>query len=117
MKFQRFQFKRALLGVVLAGAAAQISAGAASGGGLILDTQSGIHGGGPGGTVLQTAPLAHARAVEGTEFSGSTDGQAPMIIEPRIVLPGSHARSASVGATDTTGSTRAVPSGGAAVAQ
>lgn len=58
---------------------------------LILDTQSGISDG-QSGTVLQTAPLSHARIVEAQPIATpqelTPNSSQPLIVAPYIQLPG-----------------------------
>ncbi|MGF6596613.1 hypothetical protein P3T23_001324 [Paraburkholderia sp. GAS448] len=66
-------------------------ANAASGGQpLILDTQRGISDG-QSGTILQTAPLSHARIVQAQPIASptelSTDSSVPIMVAPYINLP------------------------------
>lgn len=78
---------------VLASAFTAANALAASSGGgqpLILDTQKGISDG-QGGTVLQTAPLSHARIVEAQPIAKPTElapnSSPPILVAPYIEVP------------------------------
>lgn len=78
---------------LLASAFTAASALAASSGGgqpLILDTQKGISDG-QSGTVLQTAPLSHARIVEAQPIATPTElapnSSPPILVSPYIEVP------------------------------
>ncbi|MEQ5837829.1 hypothetical protein N0A02_00025 [Paraburkholderia acidicola] len=89
------RFLLALFAVVAAltsAFAAQVAFALSTGGGqpLILDTQKGISDG-QSGTVLQTAPLSHARIVEAQPIATPTElapnASPPIIVAPYIELP------------------------------
>ncbi|WP_133649318.1 hypothetical protein [Paraburkholderia flava] len=78
---------------VLASTFTTASALAASSGGgqpLILDTQKGISDG-QSGTVLQTAPLSHARIVDAQPIATPTElapnSSPPILVSPYIEVP------------------------------
>ena len=84
-------FRTTAVVALLAWVSASHAASAAGGQPLILDTQRGIIDG-QGGTVLQTAPLSHARIVEAQPIATpeelAPNSSPPLIVAPYIQVPG-----------------------------
>ena len=82
----------AVTAALISALTAQVAFAVSTGGGqpLILDTQKGISDG-QSGTVLQTAPLSHARIVEAQPIATPTElapnSSPPVFVAPYIELP------------------------------
>lgn len=68
---------------------------------LILDSQTGVHGG-QSGVILQSAPFSHEPMVPAQQLPtpqqlNTTSGEPPIIVAPYIALPGPNGAAPAIG--------------------